>query len=273
VRVGAFTLIELLVVVAIIALLLALLLPSLERAREQARLVVCRSHLRNIWTGVLTYALDCKDRVPFMENVNVTNGVPGSGPNANPFDEHFPTTIGVVLLRYVAPGGWVCPAAIAGYPASAGPGAWKLTYTFGAWRIPIGIGDARPWLYPGDEFKVPNVYWPFDGRPIALLDGRRYWAHGVNENEKGRWDVRFSIVADEAIDETEPAGQPGGFIYPHVGQLDRRDDLENARAQFERNTNLLSTSYTTGRNELHADGERPELFLTRISYPPHLQGY
>jgi prepilin-type N-terminal cleavage/methylation domain-containing protein len=40
-----FTLIELLVVIAIIALLLAILMPSLQKARQQARGVVCKSNL------------------------------------------------------------------------------------------------------------------------------------------------------------------------------------------------------------------------------------
>lgn len=45
---SAFTLIELLVVVAIISLLLAILLPSLNAAREQAKLAKCLANMRSI---------------------------------------------------------------------------------------------------------------------------------------------------------------------------------------------------------------------------------
>ena len=52
-----FTLIELLVVISIIAILIAILLPSLRRARNQARNVVCQSHLKQ-WGLVFLMYID-----------------------------------------------------------------------------------------------------------------------------------------------------------------------------------------------------------------------
>ena len=51
-----FTLIELLVVVAIIAMLLAILTPSLGRARQASKGVVCLSNLRTLAVAVQMYA-------------------------------------------------------------------------------------------------------------------------------------------------------------------------------------------------------------------------
>jgi prepilin-type N-terminal cleavage/methylation domain-containing protein/prepilin-type processing-associated H-X9-DG protein len=51
----AFTLIEVLVVVAIMALLIAILLPSLKRARENSKSVVCLTRLRQVGLAATYY--------------------------------------------------------------------------------------------------------------------------------------------------------------------------------------------------------------------------
>ena len=67
---GGFTLIELLVVVAIIALLISILLPSLSRAREQAKALVCMSQLKQMGNAFMMYVDEWDDRMPMHRRGN-----------------------------------------------------------------------------------------------------------------------------------------------------------------------------------------------------------
>jgi len=61
---GGFTLVEIIVVIAIIALLIAILLPSLSKAREQSRRLVCLSNQRQLVTAWSMYSIEFKGYMP-----------------------------------------------------------------------------------------------------------------------------------------------------------------------------------------------------------------
>ncbi|MEN6386250.1 MAG: type II secretion system protein [Phycisphaerales bacterium] len=64
-RRNGFTLVELLVVISIIAILLAVLMPALSKARNQGKMVICKSNLKQFG---LCYALYVEQNNGYFEN-------------------------------------------------------------------------------------------------------------------------------------------------------------------------------------------------------------
>ena len=69
-RLRAFTLIELLVVIAIIAILAAMLLPALAKAKSKALNTQCVSNMKQVMLGIMLFAADNDDRLPFNTDAN-----------------------------------------------------------------------------------------------------------------------------------------------------------------------------------------------------------
>jgi prepilin-type N-terminal cleavage/methylation domain-containing protein len=146
-----FTLIELLVVIAIIALLMAILIPALQRVRNQARDLVCRTNLKQWGTILALYTEDNQGRLPY-DNGNAMwllrgSYIPDDDPNRPPVFHHLRTQ-GIAC----------CPMAVR--PRSRSRGLftttrtlytgdilWQLKGTMGstfeAWRIISPLPEFR----------------------------------------------------------------------------------------------------------------------------------
>lgn len=135
----AFTLVELLTVVAIVALLLALLLPALGQAKEQARVAVCVSNLRQIVTGVASYAADNVGHSPSSRSYHQVYGI-----SSVPFRVSF----GFLMGSYAQPA-----------PNASSPSIWRCP----AETNPVWL-DNNPWAWPvaplyTDRSRWRGTYW------------------------------------------------------------------------------------------------------------------
>ena len=208
-----FTLVELLVVISIIALLVSILLPSLNKARDAAKFVLCSTNFHQMGLAFLQYAESNNDRI-----------VPGNHPNGVTIQAWFPPiALGpghLIAGRFIAPPEseshiFYCPATrIDQYHEPPNPSSIPFPRWFEN-RWGVASGDTH--IDIGLEFRDSlDGNWSatgilgevklYKGAPAdrigkhALISD--WFAHNVTKiQHKGRYNVLFGDASVQIIDD------------------------------------------------------------------------
>jgi prepilin-type N-terminal cleavage/methylation domain-containing protein len=191
-----FTLVELLAVMAIISILAALLLPAISKARFEARVVQCKSNLRNVGQAIQMYSgyfngwmpIDGDAQVPAtsgrITTSNLYNGVTlhTALPPALPTQKHL---AGLGLLTMLN-------NQFIGDP--------KVLFCPDDGRIDQNSEMYKLKTMPNNDYAACSyVYRQLDGRRLADMDRGRLGSLGMNEGPDG---VSDPLIANSTNDDT-----------------------------------------------------------------------
>ena len=214
-----FTLVELLVVISIIALLLSILLPSLNKAREMGKRVVCGGNMRQVGLAIRCYGNDYKGKLPFCHYINYPYSGPVKAKETYPKSGVYTQSLGASIWPYLKDKKYYyCPNTYT--PLIPG---WM-----GGTNCDIGyfyFGNISTKLYPN----FPNAPSDNSTRPELLLmqdllvwiqtfNSYAYSAHTPTKQEGGNglyadghvsW-IPISKMSSKWID---PAGNKVGILY------------------------------------------------------------
>ncbi len=217
----AFTLIEVLVVVAILALLIAILLPSLQGARNQAKLATDRANAKQIATAMSIYQVEAQGYVPIMLNWhsgpfyhapartlflsvalrNMEKSLAGlakrqsiTGEYFDPNNEWSTETRDDYEARFLPPH-YVCPFESGREPWDLRQVGYKYPHTLWEWN---GVMESyQTWLWEdvvrGERIGSEPVGWssPLDGLPkYSVLTWNQVYQTGL---DPGHADIKTRL--------------------------------------------------------------------------------
>ena len=224
----AFTLIELLVVIAIIALLLAIIMPALSLAKEQARRIMCKNHLKQIGLTLKIYAEENNGKLPLNEAGNWA------------WDVSFFTT-DLVLDNGGSDKTFYCPSDPTKRPDR--PELWQFSLIY-------GMNPPRMVIEPTDtaarksNFRVTGYFWLMDmqngGRAAMIGTRPSKWLRDFSE-------IKNTGSAEMVLDATLSTNSPYNFVEVPGGSL--------GWVNVPDRTNHLKRKITpVGGNICYADG-------------------
>lgn len=228
-----FTLVELLVVIAIIALLMGVLLPALQKARTQAKKIVCANNLKQINIGLNIFANENGGQLPLKGPVNW------------PWDMSYSTTdfISKINAGKDMKSTFYCPA----YPAKNANIAlyWQFTQYL---ACNVKSGDVpEPTDNRDQHFRVTSYAYIIDSKPAfpypPIGTPKKKWLRTTSEKQPSTTE----IIADATLS-TAGDGNTASFDSISVGGIHGRCPYI-----FDR-TNHLKGNRPEGGNIMFLDG-------------------
>ncbi|MGA2916292.1 MAG: type II secretion system protein [Sedimentisphaerales bacterium] len=263
-KIKGFTLVELLVVIAIIAMLLSILVPALNKAREQARRIICANNEKTMATADLAFSQDSDGyHVPILNGLDPNDTlwfkdplfvkIMGMKGRVNTEEDQGYTAVDTLPKEYKCP---TDKRTVANGGLLADPFTGRVQGTSYAMNAECLYGIGRSWYryVPGPglahHIKVSNVVRPaekiffIDGAWFAAcMDGSDYLSGTPGHPGSPNWDMVGDVMGHGEWDKAAYRHSQGAniaFYDGHTKWMSKKEIWPHRTKQSEQATALLA---------------------------------